>query len=170
MSTELFETTGIDLADLLLQTRIKECGEQGIELDVFVSTQVREDMKRLDICDGEIKRLLDALLKNAMQAVSGLRMKIILLLIARDEDDDVLLKIYDSGIPFPPYILDAIGMRSNTLRETGNGLADLMDTLRRVHASIEIDTAMDPVDVFTKGIYICFDGKDSSRGEVTYEV
>ena len=42
----------IDLVNLLLRTKIIECSEQDIELDVFVSTQIDKDMKRLDVSDG----------------------------------------------------------------------------------------------------------------------
>lgn len=160
MNAELFETTGIDLVDLLLKTKITECVKQDIELDVFVGTQIHKDMKRLDIGDGEIARLIGDLLRNAIHAVNGLKNKMILLLIVKDEDEHVLIRIYDSGIPFPPYVLERFGERGNTTWGTGNGLADLMDTLKRVHASIEINTEMAPGDVFTKEICICFDGED----------
>lgn len=159
MSAELFETTGIDLVNLLLRTKIIECGEQDIELDVFVSTQIDKDMKRLDVSDGEITRLLGDLLRNAIHAVEDLSNKMILLLIARDENGCVLIRIYDSGIPFPDHILERFGERGNTTWGTGNGLADLMETVNRVQASIEINTEMAPEDVFTKEISICFDGK-----------
>jgi len=159
MSAEFFDTTGIDLTDLLLRTKILECSDQDIELNVFVSTEIDKDMKRLDVGDGEITRMLGDLLRNAMHAVSRVTDKMILLLIARDENDCVLIKIFDSGIPFPPYVLENLGERGFTTWGTGNGLADLMETLRRAHASIEICTEMKPSDVFTKQINICFDGK-----------
>lgn len=169
MSSEFFETTGIDLVDLLLRTKIIECEEEDIELDVFVSAQIAKDMERLDMGDGEVMRLLGDLLRNGMNAVRGLREKALLLLIARDQDGCVLIKLYDSGIPFPPYILENFGERGNTTWGTGNGLADLMETLNRVNASIEINMDMKPEDVYTKGIYICFDGKNTvnvvKRGE-----
>ena len=117
-------------------------------------------MKRLDIGDGEIARLIGDLLRNAIHAVNGLKNKMILLLIVKDEDEHVLIRIYDSGIPFPPYILERFGERGNTTWGTGNGLADMMDTLKRVHASIEVNTEMAPGDVFTKEICICFDRED----------
>ena len=160
MNADFFETTGIDLADLLLGTKIRECSEQDIELNVFVNTRIDKDMKRMDISDAEIARLLGDLLRNAIHAVSDLEERMILLMIARDENDRVLIKIYDSGIPFPSYILDHFGERGNTTWGTGNGLADLMGTVNRVHASIEVNTELAPEDVFTKEISICFDGKE----------
>lgn len=161
MNADFFETTGIDLADLLLGTKIRECSEQDIELNVFVNTRIDKDMKRMDISDAEIARLLGDLLRNAIHAVSDLEERMILLMIARDENDRVLIKIYDSGIPFPSYILDHFGERGNTTWGTGNGLADLMGTVNRVHASIEVNTELAPEDVFTKEISICFDGKEN---------
>ena len=59
------------------------------------------------------------------------------------------------------YILDHFGERGNTTWGTGNGLADLMGTVNRVHASIEVNTELAPEDVFTKEISICFDGKEN---------
>ena len=157
MGADFFETTGIDLTDLLLQTKIIECGEQEIELNVFVSTQIEKDMKNLDISDAEITRLVGDLLRNAIHAVSGLSDPMILLMIARDENDCVVIKIYDSGIPFPPYILAHFGERGNTTWGTGNGLADMMELVNRVGASVEIQTEMDEGDLFTKAICIRFE-------------
>lgn len=163
MSSEFFDTTGIDLVDLLLRTKIIECEEQDIELNVFVGTEIDADMKRLDVGDGEVMRMLGDLLRNAMHAVSGIQDKLILLLIARDENGCVLFRIYDSGIPFPPYVLKNLGERGYTTWGTGNGLADLMATLKRAHASIEISTEMEESDLFTKQISICFDGKETVK-------
>lgn len=160
MSAEFIETTGIDLTDLLLRTKIMECSDEDIQLEVFVSTQIDKDMKRLDVSNGEITRLLGDLLRNAIHAVSGLQDKVILLMIVRDENGHVLIQIYDTGVPFPPYVLERFGERGNTTWGTGNGLADMMETVRRAHASIEVNTKLGREDVFAKVISICFDGKD----------
>lgn len=160
MSAEFIETTGIDLTDLLLRTKIMECSDEDIQLEVFVSTQIDKDMKRLDVSNGEITRLLGDLLRNAIHAVSGLQDKVILLMIVRDENGHVLIQIYDTGVPFPPYVLERFGERGNTTWGTGNGLADMMETVKRAHASIEVNTKLRPADVFAKVISICFDGKE----------
>lgn len=160
VSAEFIETTGIDLTDLLLRTKIMECGEADIQLEVFVRTQIDKDMKRLDISDAEITRLLGDLLRNAIHAVTGLQDRVILLLIVRDKNDHVLIQIFDTGIPFPPYVLERFGERGNTTWGTGNGLADMMETVKRAHASIEVNTKLGQEDAFEKVISICFDGKD----------
>ena len=163
MSAEVFETTGIDLLDLLLRAKISECAKQDIELDVFVNTQIAEDMKRMDVTDGEITRLIGDLLRNAIRAVELLTARMILLMIVRDEKQQVQIRIYDSGIPFPVDVLEHFGERGNTTWGTGNGLADMMETLKRVGASVEIQTRMNEQDTFSKGIYLCFDGQNQFR-------
>lgn len=160
VSAEFIETTGIDLTDLLLRTKVIECGEEDIQLEVFVGTQIDKDMKRADISGGEITRLLGDLLRNAINAVTGLQDKVILLMVVRDENGHVLIQVFDTGIPFPPYVLERFGERGNTTWGTGNGIADMMETLKRVHASIEVNTKLGQEDVFEKVISICFDGKD----------
>lgn len=159
MSAEVFETTGIDLLDLLLRTKITECAKKGTELDVYVNTQIAKDMRRMDITDGEITRLVGDLLRNAIRAVEPCRNRMILLMIVRDEAKHVLIRVYDSGIPFRSEILEHFGERGNTTWGTGNGLADMMELLNRVGASVQIQTEMNEGDLFTKGILLCFDGE-----------
>lgn len=161
LSAELFYSTGIELLDLLLQSKIIECMEQDIELNVFVNDEIDKDMKRLGIGDGELTRMIGDLLQNAVHAVrkAEVSSRMILVVIARGEEGYVEFHIHDSGVPFPQKILDSFGQRGNTTWGTGNGIADLMETLNRVNASIQITHSPDPEDIFTKEICICFDGK-----------
>lgn len=161
LNAGLFNTTGIALVDLLFQSKIEECAKCDIELDVFVNTQIDRDMKRLGIGEGELARMLGDLLQNAVHAVMKAEEseRMILVVIARTEDACLEFHIHDSGVPFPQKILDCFGQRGNTTWGTGNGIADLMGTLNRVHASIRITPVTDPEDVFTKEICIRFDGE-----------
>lgn len=159
MSPALFHTTGIELVDLLIQNKVEECRRRGIEMDVFVGTTIEEDMERLDISDGELVRMIADLLRNAINAVKDMEEAVILTVVARDEHGNVEIDIHDSGKPFPPEILEKFGERGNTTWGTGNGIADLMESLRRVNASIEIIPEEEPDDVFTKQICIRFDGE-----------
>jgi hypothetical protein len=159
MSAELFESTGVALVDLLLRTKMIECDKQDIELDVFVSTQMNGDLKRVDISEGELARMLGDLIRNAIHAVEPVYDKMILVMVARDEEKHLLLQIFDSGIPFPEEVLEHFGERGQTTWGTGNGLADMMETLGHAGASLDIRQNLPEKDVFTKQISICFDGK-----------
>jgi hypothetical protein len=159
MSAELFDSTGVPLVDLLLRTKMLECEKQDVELDLFVNTRIDGDLKHMDISEGELARMLGDLIQNAMYAVEFIDEKMLLVLIARNEADELLLEIYDSGVPFPEKVLAHFGERGMTTWGTGNGLADMMETLERVDASVDICPNLPGRDVFTKRIRICFDGK-----------
>jgi signal transduction histidine kinase len=159
MSADLFESTGVAMVDLLLSTKVVECDKMDIELDVFVNARMDKALKHVDIGGGEMARMLGDLIRNAVHAVEPVREKMILLVIAMDEEQHLLIQIYDSGIPFSPEVLEHFGERGQTTWGTGNGLADTIETLGRAGASLELCQDMQKQDVFTKCIAIRFDGR-----------
>ena len=159
MSAEFFNSTGVPLVDLLLQSKMIEFNDKGIELDVFVSTNIEEELKKGDISDGECMRMLADLLRNAEYAVEGEFMKLILMMIVRDQRGILWMKLYDSGVPFPEKVLAQLGKRGATTWGTGNGISDVLETLRRARASFEIHTKMEEDDLYTKEVALCFDGR-----------
>ncbi len=160
MNAMLFNTTGIQLLDLLLQNRMNECFRRDIEMEVFVGAKIDEDMKRMGLGEGELVRMMGDLIRNAINAVEEMDSseRMILVVISRDEYGYIEVHIHDSGVPFPTEILEKFGERGNTTWGTGNGIADLVESLRRVHGSVEVIPETDPEDIFTKEICIRFDG------------
>lgn len=160
MNAMLFNTTGIQLLDLLLQSRMNECFRRDIEMEVFVGAKIDEDMKRMGLGEGELVRMMGDLIRNAINAVEEMDSseRMILVVISRDEYGYIEVHIHDSGVPFPTEILEKFGERGNTTWGTGNGIADLVESLRRVHGSVEVIPETDPEDIFTKEICIRFDG------------
>lgn len=69
------------------------------------------------------------------------------------------IRLYDSGVPFPPVILAHMGERGNTTDGTGNGLADTIETLGHYHASFAIEPIEPGTDIYTKCVHIAFDGR-----------
>lgn len=171
MNAMLFNTTGIQLLDLLLQSRMNECFQRDIEMEVFVGAKIDEDMKRMGLGDGELVRMMGDLIRNAINAVeeTDSSERMILVVISRDEYGYIEVHVHDSGVPFPPEILERFGERGNTTWGTGNGIADLVESLRRVHGSVEVIPETDPEDIFTKEICIRFDGSgriEAANGQV----
>ncbi len=160
MNAMLFNTTGIQLLDLLLQNRMNECFRRDIEMEVFVGAKIDEEMKRMGLGEGELVRMMGDLIRNAINAVEEMDSseRMILVVISRDEYGYIEVHIHDSGVPFPTEILEKFGERGNTTWGTGNGIADLVESLRRVHGSVEVVPETDPEDIFTKEICIRFDG------------
>ena len=165
MDVALFNTTGVGLLDLLLQNKATECKRINVQMEVFVGTEIDEDMERLNVSDGELIRMMGDLLRNAIKAVQapGSTDALILAMVARDECGNVEIQVHDSGIPFPKEVLEKLGERGNTTWGTGNGIADVVESLRRVQASLEIISESDPNDIFTKEVCIRFDGKGTVR-------
>lgn len=171
MNAMLFNTTGIQLLDLLLQSRMNECFQRDIEMEVFVGAKIDEDMKRMSLGEGELVRMMGDLIRNAINAVEEMDSseRMILVVISRDEYGYIEVHIHDSGVPFPTEILEKFGERGNTTWGTGNGIADLVESLRRVHGSVEVIPETDPEDIFTKEICIRFDGSgriEAASGQV----
>lgn len=70
---------------------------------------------------------------------------------------------YDSGVPFDESILKEFGKRGLTTGGTGEGLANMMDTLQRYQISLTI-TEYEETEEFSKCMNFCF----SDDFEVAY--
>lgn len=161
MNRELFSSTGIQILDLMLCEKLEECRRQCIEMDIFVYATIHREMKTLGIGVQELLRLFGDLIRNAMRAIvkAADTQRDILVIIAYNEERDLEFQFYDNGVPFPTGVLSHLGERRNEEAGTGNGLADMMETLDRVKASLEIAPLKNENDIFTKRIRICFDGR-----------
>ena len=161
MNRELFSSTGVQMLDLMLCKKLEECRNQCIEMDIFVYAAIDKKMRILGITNQELLRLFGDLIRNAMRAVikAADTQRDILIMITYNSEGDLEFQIYDNGVPFPRSVLSHLGERGNKEAGTGNGLADMMEILNRVKASLEITTMESKNDIFTKKICICFDGK-----------
>lgn len=157
----LFSSTGMQLVDLMLQTKLEECADNEIGMDIFVNTMIDREMETLGISEEELVIFLGELVRNAIHSIiktAGTERNI-LVVIAYNPQKNLEFQVYDSGVSFPQLVFDHLGERRNEEAGTGNGLADIVRVLDRVQASIEITPIHNPDDVFTKRICVCFDEK-----------
>lgn len=161
MNRELFSSTGVQMLDLMLCEKLEECRDKSIEMDIFIYATIDRKMRALGISDHELLRLFGDLIRNAIRAIVKAAdvQRDILVLITRNDEQELEFQFYDNGVPFPKSVLSHLGERRNEEAGTGNGLADMMEILDRVNASLEIMPLNNPGDIFTKRIRICFDGK-----------
>lgn len=161
MNRELFSSTGIQMLDLMLCKKLEECRRQYIEMDIFVYATINKRMRELGISTQELLRLFGDLIRNAMHAIvkAANTRRDILLVITCNGEGELEFQIYDNGVPFPRSVLSHLGERRNEEAGTGNGLADMMEILDRVQASLEITPLQNENDIFTKRLRICFDEK-----------
>lgn len=162
LAASLIGDTGMDLLNALLRDKLCQCRQQEISFEVMIPEMIDTYVSDIGIGEAELLRVINDLVKNAVTAINKTdgEVREILLILAVGPSDCLELCVYDSGVPFPDFILERFGERGNTTTGTGNGLADTVNTLRTYDASIEIE-AIDPgTDIYTKCVRICFDGKN----------
>lgn len=162
LAASLIGDTGMDLLNALLRDKLCQCRQQEISFEVMIPEMIDTYVSDIGIGEAELLRVINDLVKNAVMAINKTdgEVREILLILAVGPSDCLELCVYDSGVPFPDFILERFGERGNTTTGTGNGLADTVNTLRTYDASIEIE-AIDPgTDIYTKCVRICFDGKN----------
>ncbi|MDD6038618.1 MAG: hypothetical protein PUD20_07505 [bacterium] len=161
LGANLIGDTGIELVNVMLQKQMLRCAEENISFDVMIPTPIDGYIQSIGISVTEFMRMLNDLLKNAVKAILSTEdePRELLLIMGAAEMACLELRIYDSGIPFPPCILEHFGERGYTTGGTGNGLADTVGTLDRYHASLALEIMEPGTDIYTKCIHISFDGK-----------
>ncbi len=161
LGVNLIGDTGIELVNVMLQKQMMRCADLNISFDVMIPAPVDGYIQNIGISVTEFMRMLNDLLKNAVKAIlSSENEHRELLLIMGDAGADCFeIRLYDSGVPFPPVILEHMGERGNTTDGTGNGLADTIETLAHYHASFAIESIEPGADIYTKCVHIAFDGR-----------
>lgn len=161
LGVNLIGDTGIELVNVMLQKQMMRCADLNISFDVMIPAPIDGYIQNIGISVTEFMRMLNDLLKNAVKAIlSSENEHRELLLIMGDAGADCFeIRLYDSGVPFPPVILEHMGERGNTTDGTGNGLADTIETLGHYHASFAIESIEPGTDIYTKCVHIAFDGR-----------
>lgn len=162
LAASLIGDTGMDLLNALLRDKLCQCRQQDISFEAMIPGRIDTYVNAIGIGEAELLRVINDLVKNAVTAINKTDSEVreILLILAVGPSDCLELCVYDSGVPFPDFILERFGERGNTTTGTGNGLADTANTLRTYDASIEIKAIEPGTDIYTKCVRICFDGKN----------
>ena len=158
LGANLIGDTGIELVNVMLQKQMIRCADLNISFDVMIPTPIDGYIREIGISVTEFMRMLNDLLKNAVKAIlsSENTHRELLLIMGEAGNDCFEIRLYDSGVPFPPKILEHLGERGNTTDGTGNGIADTVETLRHYRASFMIEPIEPGTDIYTKCIHIAF--------------
>ncbi len=161
LGANLIGDTGIELVNVMLQKQMMRCADLNISFDVMIPAPIDGYIREIGISVTEFMRMLNDLLKNAVKAIllSDNTHRELLLIMGDAGNDCFEIRLYDSGVPFPPKILEHLGERGNTTDGTGNGIADTVETLRHYRASFVIEPIEPGTDIYTKCIHIAFDGQ-----------
>ena len=159
LGANLIGDTGIELVNVMLQKQMMRCADLNISFDVMIPAPIDGYIREIGISVTEFMRMLNDLLKNAVKAIlsSDNTHRELLLIMGEAGNDCFEIRLYDSGVPFPPKILEHLGERGNTTDGTGNGIADTVETLSHYRASFVIEPIEAGTDIYTKCIHIAFD-------------
>lgn len=153
--------TGMVLLDAMLQDFQRRMEQENILFQVQVYTSPLELIRKGKISQSKLMELLGDSLANAIHAIIRKNNRgeetIELHMGISQESGFYEIDIYDSGIPFPENILREFGRRGLTTGGTGEGLANMLETLKKYRISLAI-TEYAPIEEFSKCINFCFAG------------
>lgn len=155
------------MLDKQLERYLEESAQEGFNLDVIVRTPVTCVLKEKMIDVKGLLQVIGDLYVNAKRAIkrstkveSG-RKPHIFMCFGYSRVGIYEITIFDTGAPFPEYVLKNFGKRGITTYETGtgNGLADVLKSLEIGKVSLLLKTNLAEENIFTKGISLVFDGE-----------
>ncbi len=153
--------TGLVLLDAMLEDYQERMKQRNILFQVKVHTSPAKLIRKKEISQLKLMELLGDVLTNAMRAIERKEQKeeetVELDMGISPESGFYEIDIYDSGVPFEERILREFGHRGLTTGGTGEGLANMLDTLRKYHISLAI-TEYPPDEEFSKCLNFCFAG------------
>lgn len=153
--------TGLPLLDGQLEQEWREADAAGVSFECVVISPVGELAERVELF--HLMQLVGDLFRNALRAIQrsgGENGRILLFLGKRREGYEI--KMRDTGAPFPKEVLERLGERGLTTGGTGHGMADMLETLARYRASLEIQEEMETT-AFTKTVSLLFDNEAMVR-------
>ncbi len=153
--------TGLILLDALLQDYQERMKQKDILFQVRIYTSPSRLIQEEQISQLKLMELLGDVLTNAMRAIERKEQReediIELDMGVSQESGFYEIDVYDSGVPFEKRILREFGRRGLTTGGTGEGLANMLDTLRIYHVSLAI-MEYTPAEEFSKCLNFCFAG------------
>lgn len=154
--------TGVIFVDALLEQYYERAHKEDISFDVRVFDSPQHLFRRHLIPQLKLEELLGDLLTNAFRAI--LRKKIrfdeaVEINMGITDDGYYEIDVYDTGEPFPAFILENFGERGLTTGGTGEGIANMLEILQANGITMKISEFDGTVGEFSKCITLRFSGK-----------
>ena len=139
LEAQAYPPTGLILLDILLEEKVRECREK----QILFSGCVLESPRFLlghPIGLQPLLAVIANLVDNAIRAVSHpcVKEKMIVLHFGQAAGRIYQITIADSGIPFTIRTLENLGAVGNSTGGSGYGIASIIETCQRVHASVKL--------------------------------
>lgn len=160
LEAQAYPPTGLILLDILLEEKVRECREKHILFSGCVLESPRFLLGH-PIGLQPLLAVIANLVDNAIRAVSHpcVKEKMIVLHFGQAAGRIYQITIADSGIPFTIRTLENLGAVGNTTGGSGYGIASIIETCQKVHASFKLTEYGEHVTGFSKKICISFSGQ-----------
>ncbi len=161
IEAQAYPPTGLILLDVLLERKAKECRENHILFSGCVLESPRFLLHHHNIDLQPLLAIIANLMDNAIRAVNQpcVKEKMILLHFGQAAGRIYQITIADSGMPFTPSTLENLGAVGNTTGGSGYGIASIIETCQKAHASVKLTEYGEQVTGFSKKICISFSGQ-----------
>ncbi len=153
--------TGVVFVDALLETYCERAHEEGVSFDVRVFDSPLQLLRMHLIPQMKLEELLGDLLANALHAIERKPIRFdeaIEVDMGVTDDGFYEIDIYDTGEPFPLFILEDFGKRGLTTGGTGEGLANMLEILHSHGIALKISEYTREPGEFSKCLTLRFAG------------
>lgn len=159
MFMKTYEGSGFTVLDGMFQNRLAEAAKEDIDFDIIIRHPLNRLVREQNITQLALQRMIGDLISNAFRAVKKSERddKSILFCAGYLTEDVYEIEIHDNADLFPIEILKHFGERGYTTGGTGNGIADILDTVDLADASFCLEEYPPDSSLFTKRIAVCFD-------------
>ncbi len=153
--------TGVVFVDALLEAYYDRAHGEDISFDVRVFDSPLQLLRMHLIPQMKLEELLGDLLANALHAIERKPIRFdeaIEVDMGVTDDGAYEIDIYDTGEPFPQFILEDFGKRGLTTGGTGEGLANMLEILRGHGIALKISEYDGELGEFSKCLTLRFSG------------
>ena len=124
---------------------------QYCDTQIIVSIELENDSQTIRVDVGQISQVLINLLKNAVDALTGIANPKIILSSRANKKDGIMISVTDNGSGISPEIIDEIFVPFFTTREDGNGIGlSISKQIMHMHkGSIKVKSTPNTETVFS---------------------
>lgn len=159
LEVNLLPKTEMVFLDALLERYHERAKKERIQFGAQVLASPKYLLEHKLITQLKLEELLGDLLTNAFRAVKRKEEKLeesVEIIFGISDSGFYEIDVYDSGEPFPEFVLERFGKRGLTTGGTGDGIPNMLKILQKYGISLVIEEFSPEESGFSKCMTLCF--------------